>query len=252
MARRIIPDTASQAKFVTPLIALAGVLFASGCALLFFQYRLQHAADAALAQRTKSAGTDSEIARKFKSAQDDYDAALEPLRHLETPVGQNSYVPTLLQQLHRLSSEDNINIVAIRPGKTQDSTSSGQSDSQSGKKGKAAPLPPYAELPISVQTEGNFSQIMRFIGDLNRFPKIVAITSIALTPKIKSESPGAGGSPLITANIGLSAYVFSSPAITLPDGSAATVQEAGGLKNLKNDFRVAENVAPPRPLKELR
>lgn len=251
MDKSIDSKIASHARMIVPLFVVAGLLFAGGGALLFWQFRLQCAADKEFADKSRAVGTDNDIAKRYQSAFDDYHSALAPLQHLETPVSANSFVPTLVQQLHQLSTADNIDIIAIKPEKSDNAANSNQANAQGDKKGKPSLPPPYTEAAITVQAEGNFNQIMRFMNDLNKFPKIVTIKSIALTPKTKADGVAIGGSPRLTANLGLMAYLFQPSDTSLFVDSKSDSKLVTTLRSIKADYHLAQNADEEQPLKAM-
>ncbi len=150
---------------------------------------------------------------------------------------KQSYVPTMVQQLQRYSTADHLKVISVRPGLVTDPTavtpskSSGDSSSSSAAK---APPPPYHEMPMQISVEGTYSQIMAFVYHLTRFPKIVSVQSLAFAPHVTAlETAAVGKSPLLGADIGLTAYIFddTKPAVAPANGNgsvAAAVLSADG------------------------
>jgi Tfp pilus assembly protein PilO len=195
-------------KLLIPVCVFGALLLVGGGALVYYLMNLQSAVDRRIAKKQTQVGADSQITRRYETARAEYDAATEPLKHLEGAIPASSYIPTLVQQLQLASQKRQIKLSGLRPGAALDDT---PAPAASGSKGRKVARPAYKQVVMTIQAEGTFNQIMGFISDLNSFPKIVAVNSISLSPK-SVDSSAQNSSPKLNANIGIVAYQFDDDA----------------------------------------
>ena len=121
------------------------------------------------------------------------------LKHLEEGVPSFAYIPTMTRELETVGRSHGIEVLGIRPMPAPADTS---------KKDDGAPKvkPAYEELTIGVKGRGDYGAILRFVQALTRFPKIVEVRMLTLSPKIDSDHPLAA--PKLDADIELRAYAF--------------------------------------------
>lgn len=122
------------------------------------------------------------------------------LAHLERGVPEMAYVPTLLQELEQRGKANGIEVLGVRPIVTQAPPKS--------KDGEPKVRKPYTELDIEVRGRGNYAATLRFVQDLQAFPKILAARTVSMVPK--QDFLDSSGSPLLDTTVQLRAYLFGS------------------------------------------
>lgn len=124
----------------------------------------------------------------------------EKVKHLEESVTQAAYVPTLLSELEKFGKQNGIDVLGVRP--MEDPAKQNQ------KAGDQKEKKPYDELNIEVKGRGTFADVQRFVDAIKTFPKIVALRTVALTPKsATNDTSGA-----LDLTITMRAYIFPPPA----------------------------------------
>ncbi len=136
------------------------------------------------------------------------------LRHLERGVPANAYIPTMAKELETVGIKEGITVMGVRPQPVVAPT---------GDKGGSKRPKAYEEHIITVKGRGSFGNVMRFLQAMNRFPKIVAVKMMNLSPKVDPLKPIA--SPNLDVEIEFKAYAFKEE----PPKTALS-QEAGDPK----------------------
>lgn len=137
---------------------------------------------------------------------DDYKMQLQ---HLEQSVPGMAYVPTLLTELELLGKQHNIAVTGVRPVMEPRATKN-TDDKQSGGERKK----PYTEMSIDISGRGSYENVMQVVEALKKFPKIIAIQTVGLTPKKDTNQKADGPKPtsvVLDANVRIKAYLFPMP-----------------------------------------
>jgi Tfp pilus assembly protein PilO len=221
----------------TALLSVAGVVFAVGAGLGYLLFSQIAIARNSVVNLQAQAGSSSQIARRYQSTLADYNTTTSQIAFLEGPIPQNQYVPTLLQQLQVLAQTTGLQVMSVKPGPLASLTqkaaapvaaavpASGDATAGAASASNAkAVAPPYDTLPVQLTVTGTYRQIMQFIYGLPRFPKILCLKSLNLSPKglsAGSMGTGAVAEPALNAVFSIDAYVFAPPT-TDTDGSATT------------------------------
>lgn len=104
----------------------------------------------------------------------------EKLNHLEAGVQDFAYIPTMLKELEDFGKRNTIQITQVRPMITpEEPKKEGE-----GKKRETA----YRELNVLVKGRGSYENALKFLGAIKNFPKIVAVRTLSLTPKMDAGS----------------------------------------------------------------
>lgn len=227
------PDLATGSKIFVAFIAATAL---AGGGLCYWQYgQTQETADK-FAKREKEVGDEASVRRRLQEAAISLEQARAEVQFLEQSVSDEWYVPTLIKQLEAGAKSVNLKLVGIRP-QAPKQTPAKQTEEEKKKEaedGTPRPKPerkPYRELDLQISVAGNFWDIMRFLKDLNTFPKILSVRQIQLAPR--ANAPGVAGSDDLDAQMIVRAFVFSRQ----PDSSAransgtTTTTPGGGLAN---------------------
>lgn len=143
------------------------------------------------------------------------------LKHLEEGVPSFAYIPTMTRELETVGRSHGIEVLGIRPMPAPVNTSKKDD-------GTTKVKPAYEELTIAVKGRGDYGDVMRFVQALTRFPKIVEVRMLTLSPKIDSQHPLAR--PVLDADIELRAYAFKD---TEPAAQAKRVASRDASSALK-------------------
>jgi hypothetical protein len=61
----------------------------------------------------------------------------------------------------------------------------------------------FQQVPVNMELIGTYTQLQQFLRDLNRFPKLIGVSSVTLSP---SSAAQAGDSPLLHITLPITAY----------------------------------------------
>ncbi len=124
------------------------------------------------------------------------------LDHLEQGVPQRAYMPTLMTELETLGKQNGILVTGVRPmpAKFTAPKTEGEKDTSVRKA--------YEEQDVEIKGAGHFLKVLAFLSELERFPKIVSVQSVTLSPKNDLNAKGDGSKLEITVE--LKAYLFPS------------------------------------------
>lgn len=208
------PTTRTLAMFSI----IAGLLFMVTILAYTVGSRRLGAATAQLQKKQKQVEDSSRIAKHLVDAQQAYLKAQGELGFLETSVSSYAYVPTLLGQLEALGKTHNLKVISVRPQMekkpspspvNQSSEESGDGSDSNKKKAVAEKPKPYDEMKIDIQLEGTYWCMHDFMQSLTKFPKIIAVTELQLSPSKVAEHIS---SPELQARLIVTAFVFKDNA----------------------------------------
>jgi len=208
-----LKSTAVLAKRQTMVLVITAVLLLIGGGVGIYAIQTkQSAADAELASKEAEVGNSQKIAARYQFTLDAYNATMEQLKFVEPAMSQESYVPTLVEQLQRMAVADHLKLTSVRPGLVVDPAPPAKTDNSTAAApatdSKQAPQSTYKLMPFSISVEGTYTQIMTFVYHMTKFPKVVVV----------------GKSPLLGAEINLQAYLFNQ---TLADANGAAADAPG-------------------------
>jgi Tfp pilus assembly protein PilO len=132
--------------------------------------------------------------RDQASQREDYEKIVakdeEQFGELELTQSPKRYVPSLLEQLGNLAGETGCELAGFQPG-------------------ALASGPGYSIVPVTVTVEGGFPALQSFLEKLARFPKVVAVRSVAVAAvKPKATEPA---EHLVRMELHALAHLFPLP-----------------------------------------
>ena len=228
-------------KTTYAMMGSAGLLLLGAGAGFFLISGKIQAAQAVAATKQGQVGSDTQIAKKFDDTLSAYKATESQLKYLEKPGPASLYVPTLVPQVQKLAQSYGCTVKSLSPGAVMDASGSpvgsattpAPATAGASTNSSSAPAQPaYQTMILTMSLSGTYSQVMSFVYHLTRFPKMVTVKSLNL-------SPGAGGigGPQTSASSGpqqvsvamtLMAYIFNPPAnsqdLATSDSAATTVK----------------------------
>ena len=216
---------------MTVLAIVAGLLFVTGILVYTVGSRSQRAATAQLQDKQKQVEDSTKIAKRLTEAQNTYLKSKSEIALLETSVSTHAYVPTLLGQLEHLGKSHNLKVTSVRPQQAPAQApapvkkSEGESSDEAKKtdSAKSEQAKPYEELQIDIQIEGTYWNIHNFVQSLTRFPKIIAVKAIQMSPIQTANKPG---SPSLQVTLIVTAFIFKEEELNIkPSGSGSTPPE---------------------------
>jgi len=126
------------------------------------------------------------LERKFTDLQ-------QRLAVLEPTLPTYAYVPTFLRQIERLALDTSNKVSGVKPlPLLERAPVPAPAQGESGANGAAKPATPaekepsaidmYDRVPIEFNLSGEYWQTVRFLERLSKFPKMLAVDDISLTP----------------------------------------------------------------------
>lgn len=181
------------------LLALAVVVVGGG--LIYWQFSNRSAAQARVAKLQTELPNVEEVNAQLATSQQELEDYRIRLEHLEKSLPQEAYIPTLLKELETVGQQKNLTITGIRPilQPTEEEKDDGA----------------YQKLDIDITAQGTYRAVLEMIASLKTFPKILAVTTIALQPRQDLKN----GANELDATIRLRAFVFKEPLAPVPGSS---------------------------------
>lgn len=235
-----------SAKGVTVLVIVA-VLILFGCVLAYLGAAGKlKGATAELRDKEKQLAASQEMAQKLERSKLDYLDARSQVRYLESSVSTHDYVPTLLKQIEHLGTSVKLDVLGVRPQPESKSTqprsvSSGKRAAEGDVQGASQPRgndkkeepekrPPYGELKIDLEINGEYLNALDFLYKLTSFPKIIAVNTMEMAP---AQCKGGLVSPTLSIRMNVTAFITreDKPAAkpeTADEPPAAAVRPVGG------------------------
>ncbi len=176
-----------------------------GGALVFWQNTALQEAQSMVNKLSNQIGDADGLKSHLENSRLNLVKGQQELQHLETGVSTAEFVPTLLQNLETTGRQCNLQITGVRPMVDKGSSKKKGDESSPETMSKRKP---YVELQIEVKAAGMFPQLMEFLKKLEEFPKIVAVQSISVMPKIKTDGLTIDR---LETTINLRVFVFPTP-----------------------------------------
>ena len=134
---------------------------------------------------------------------------------LEPAVPTGAYVPTLLRQMEHmvtdtgshmlgLKPEQVLHVAAVRPP-TENGEAGPPQVAAGAPKSKTAER--YERVPIEMSVETNYAALLAFLDGLSKFPKMVAVNEMSITPVAKSLRAEAASKYTFTGKIDIVALI---------------------------------------------
>ncbi len=191
------------------LVLLAILALALGGGAVYWQYNSMVEAETKMKALDAEVPEESELAASLEESKQKLLVLQKELTHLEKGVPQPAYIPTLLREIEKTGRDANLKVTGVRPV-------------------VAPPLPPgveqekkaYQELDIDITGKGDFQSVITLVEMLRKFPKIVAVKTVNLTPRVDASKPTYTH---IDTTLKLRAFVFP----TNEESSNASVSVAG-------------------------
>lgn len=191
------------------LVLLAVLALAIGGGAVYWQYGSMVDAETKMKALDAEVPEEEELVASLEEANQKVNVLQQELTHLEKGVPQPAYIPTLLKEIEKTGRLANLRVTGVRP---------------------VVPPPPppgveqerkaYQELDIDITGKGDFQSVITLVDMLRKFPKIVAVKTVNLTPRLEATSSSYSH---IDTTLKLRAFVFP----TNEEGSNADVKLAG-------------------------
>lgn len=191
------------------LVLLAIMALALGGGAVYWQYNSMVEAEVKMKALDEEVPDEADLTASLEEAGKKMVVLQKELTHLEQGVPQPAYIPTLLKEIEATGRQANLTVTGVRPL-------------------LPPPLPPgmeaekkaYQELDIDITGKGDYQSIINLVNALRKFPKIVAVKTVNLTPRTDPTKPTYSH---IDTTLKLRAFVFP----TNKDGGNANVEMAG-------------------------
>ena len=180
----------------------SGVIFVAGAGAMYTAYAGLGEAESRVAALRKEARDEKEVTAQLAKTGKAIETLRGKLHHLEAGVPQFAYIPSMTKELEAMGRGRGIEILGIRPMPAPAASKKTEGEKPERKA--------YQELTIAVKGRGSYGAVMRFIQALTRFPKIVEVRMLTLSPKLDPNAPP--GNPVLDADIELRAYAFKDDA----------------------------------------
>ena len=179
---------------------MAGAAVVAGAAFIWWQNMTLEPLrqDAAtLAEKSKE---QDHIYQKLDQAKKDEADLQAKLAHVEQGVPDLAYVPTMLKELALAGKQLGVEVTGIRP------VIKGMVAIQSDKE-KERTKKPYEPLDIEMKGKCKYSDLVQFVTSLDRFPKIVTVRTIGITPPAMGQKRT---DMRLDFTLGMRAFLFKS------------------------------------------
>ena len=101
---------------------------------------------------------------------------------IEAKLPTQKEVPALLVQLERLTTRERVDLQAIRPGALEAVSAGGQAQTSGAAQPAAQARPEYYRFPIGLTVTATYNEYVSLLAALRNFPRLIAVTSVAMTP----------------------------------------------------------------------
>ncbi len=197
----------SPVKFVW---LLAGISLLGTGALTYFQTTQLAEVGNRVSELKQKVEEEGDVETKLETINNQVTESKSKLVHLEQGVPMRAYVPTMMTELEEIGKKNGIQVNGVRPMAAK------FPPPPAGKDKDGNPLPPakkaYDEQDIEVKGTGNYLNVLAFVSALERFPKIVQVTTVTMLPKNEANVPldkPLGGSPTLEVTVELKAFLFT-------------------------------------------
>jgi Tfp pilus assembly protein PilO len=213
-------------KAIIFLSALAVGLVAATTGIFLQQQAAYARASAVLEQKEQEREEGKRLATKLVGSQEALQRDRQRLRFLEAGVPRAAYVPTLLRQIERMATNTQNRVLGIRPELEKPKRVTKQQrrrDPEADEKAAKNPVveqpenAPYDRLRIQLNLRGSYASTQRFMQELTKFPKIMAVEGMSLRPRPSQDgAPGPG----LSADLTVVAFIWKGG--PLPQAPART------------------------------
>lgn len=183
-------------KRATIYFVLSAVVFLVGGGFAFMLFGSLGDKTSEIAKLKSEARHPDELQADLDSAKATWQDNGIKLAHLEKGIPEVAYVPTMLKELEAFGKQSGVQVFGVRPYIAATPASKKDKKKQLDK--------PYTELSIEIKGKGKYRNVMNFVKAMTGFPKIVAVRTVALTPKNDPNVDRA----LLDVTIELRAFLF--------------------------------------------
>jgi len=83
----------------------------------------------------------------------------------------------------------------------------------------------FQQVPVNMELVGTYTQLQQFLRDLNKFPKLIGVSSVTLSPVFNAP---AGDTPSLHITLPITAYRLTAGQPVVPQPVASPVAGSGG------------------------
>ncbi len=163
-------------RMVAVLAFLAVVL---GGGAIYLQYNAKEEAQAEVVALQAEIPDEAQLNADLQAAQLAVRQGRQRLAHLESAVPQTAYIPTLLKEIEGLGIASQREVTGVRPVPAM---------SQPADPSAPVEEKPYNEIEIDLTTRGEYSAVQAMLEGLKRFPKIIGVRTLEITPQMRERS----------------------------------------------------------------
>jgi Tfp pilus assembly protein PilO len=196
---------------------LAFGVLALGGGATYFQYNSVQKVKAEVVELESQVPSQKDLEHSLADSKSKLVSYQEKLAHLEGSVPDVAYIPTLLKELESMGIGHGIVVTGVRPAPIQ-ATPALPREGEVKQEKKS-----YSEVEIEIKGRGRYDDIKKFLDALQKFPKVIAVKTVSLSPIRESSSNSIKD---IEAVINVVAYVF--PFDLLTASSPQPMQGSGG------------------------
>jgi type IV pilus assembly protein PilO len=189
------------------LMAVAAIALGGGA--VYMQYKSMTGAQARYKALDAEVPDEKEVKDNLAQTEVKLGEIQVQLDHLEKGVPTVAYVPTLLKELEQTGLASEIRVTGVRPVAAPPTPP-----------GAMEEKPPYEEKNIDISGRGNYKAIIALLDRLQKFPKIVAVGTVGLNPRVTGTSTTYD---YLEVTVRLKAYVFPEDAAEKTDADAKPV-----------------------------
>lgn len=185
------------------LIVLALLVVAGGGAATYWMSTVASSAREQVNKLRATTPSESEVKQQLVESEQKVAQYLFELEHLEMGVPSIAYVPTLLTELEQLGKANELEVIGVRPVLEAEQKQSKRDGEKSLSKQDKA----YEEINIDFIGRGSYGHVLQTVNALQKFPKIIAVKTISITPKREVNNMTA--KPNLEAVVRVKAFVFA-------------------------------------------
>ncbi|MGE0002549.1 MAG: type 4a pilus biogenesis protein PilO [Fimbriimonadaceae bacterium] len=185
------------------LIVLALLVVAGGGAATYWMSTVASSAREQVNKLRATTPSESEVKKQLAESDQKVAQYLFELEHLEMGVPSIAYVPTLLTELEQLGKANELEVIGVRPVLDAEQ----KQTKREGEKSLSKQDKAYEEINIDFIGRGSYGHVLQTVNALQKFPKIIAVKTISITPK--REVNNLAAKPNLEAVVRVKAFVFA-------------------------------------------
>jgi Tfp pilus assembly protein PilO len=162
---------------------------------------------------------------QLKQQQKDLPAQQKQLSQIATQIPDNPALPSLIRQLSAAADGAGVNLVSLAPSTpTVAAATPAAPATTTTTKTATAPAAPLATIPISVQVQGTYFNVVQFFAAVENLSRAMIVTGFTLSPQATgAASTGSGASTTPDGmNAQITASVFESPQVASAPAQPST------------------------------